>query len=380
MENLIRLAAKLLKKGLDVKKVVKQLRDFEGVSVEDAKEAIELASARFKAKKKFSKWKEMYFDSDSLRMASPEVVSKYRAKRLKSKALADLCAGAGGNTIFFAQESKKVYAVELDSKRLEYAKKNAAAYGIKNVEFIRGDIMDKSVLKKLKDVEKVFCDPWRPITEKVRDIMKTQPPLPDILRVYSKITKNIAFEAPVQITPERIPLDCEKEYISVDGQLNRLTLYFGSLKRADRSVTILPADETLLSKSKVPKLKESDFKKYFYEPDPAVIKANLLPELGDLINASKVKGFDFLTSDKLVDSPFIKNRFEFLAVTDTDFGNIIDALVENNAGKIVLRATIEPQRFKAMKEKFELDLVGSKKLHLFLFKDRAVIAQNLAFK
>ncbi|WP_243684043.1 hypothetical protein [Methanosarcina barkeri] len=43
--------------------------------------------------------------------------------------------------------------------------------------------------------------------------------------------------------PERIPFDCEKEYISLDGQLNRLTLYLGGLKQYDRMAVALPAGE-----------------------------------------------------------------------------------------------------------------------------------------
>ncbi|WP_269850008.1 hypothetical protein [Methanosarcina horonobensis] len=64
---------------------------------------------------------------------------------------------------------------------------------------------------------------------------------------------------PHQMPPERIPFDCEKEYISLDGQLNRLTLYFGGLKQYDRLAVALPAGEGLVSKDGwLPQVRETE--------------------------------------------------------------------------------------------------------------------------
>jgi len=83
--------------------------------------------------------------------------------------------------------------------------------------------------------------------------------------------------------PGRIDFDCEREYLSVDGQLNRLTLYFGPLKRCERSAVVLKGDRHYMLESGVatplvvPEVDEP--RVYAFEPDPAVVKAGLLGEL-----------------------------------------------------------------------------------------------------
>ena len=71
----------------------------------------------------------------------------------------------------------------------------------------------------------VFSDPFRPPEEDERQVSSLEPGIPNVLLAYKEKTNHFSFEVPPQIPPDRIPFDCEKEYISLDGQLNRLTLY-----------------------------------------------------------------------------------------------------------------------------------------------------------
>ena len=191
-------------------------------------------------KKNFEK--ALYSDKDGIRFATPKIVAQYRAKRLKCKQLADISCGIGGQTIFFAKECEKVYAIEIDPQKIEFAEKNCKRYGLDNVEFICGDALSKEVIDQVPKIDILFSDPARPPSEDERRLSSLQPGIPKVLEAYSKITNNFAFEAPPQLTPERIQFDCEKEYLSLNGQLNRLNLYFGDIRSCDRSAVSLPSE------------------------------------------------------------------------------------------------------------------------------------------
>ena len=187
---------------------------------------------------KHSQQNKLVFSEEDLRWATPEIVADYRAKRLKCKIIADIGCGIGLQSFSLAKYCQKVYAVEIDKEKLEKAKENAKILGIKNIVFINGDALNPKIIAQLKDAEIIFCDPERLPQETVRSTETIKPNISELLNKYSKITDKIAIEFPPQT--KEIPLQCEKEYISVEGVLNRLTLYFGDLQQTPKSVILLP--------------------------------------------------------------------------------------------------------------------------------------------
>src|SRR3970040_1960212 len=92
-------------------------------------------------------------NKEGLQLATPEIVAEYIAKRLKTGIIADLGCGIGGQVIFFAKECKKVYAVERNTEKLEFAKENCKLYGVNNVEFILGDALTEKVKALVSDAD-----------------------------------------------------------------------------------------------------------------------------------------------------------------------------------------------------------------------------------
>lgn len=323
-------------------------------------------------------------NKEGLQLSTPEVVAAYIAKRLKTNIIADLGCGIGGQVIFFARECKKVYAVERNPEKLEYAKKNCELYGVKNVEFILGDALERSTIEKVSGADIIFSDPARPPSEKERSLSTLEPPIPEILRLYSDITPDIAFHAPPQMPPGRIALDCEYEYLSLNGHLNRLTLYFGSLKKCERSAVVLPGEVKLCSSEKEA-IKTGDLKDYVYEPEPSVVKAGLLNELAHSMAEKGDKIFFYkgdakrtlLTSSKPVGSPFFKDAYRVVGKTDMDVGAIKEILKSEKAGKVVLRFDIEPERYWDVRKNLEEDLSGGRTLHVFGFGNEVVVAEKI---
>ncbi|MCE8423317.1 MAG: methyltransferase domain-containing protein [Candidatus Methanoperedens sp.] len=319
-----------------------------------------------------------------LQLATPEIVAKYIAKRLKTSIIADLGCGIGGQVIFFAKTCNKVYAVEHDHEKIEYARKNCELYGVDNVEFIEGDALSESVKKKVSDADIIFSDPARPLSEKERTLTNLQPPITEIIRLYSDITQSLAFHAPPQMPPSRVTLDCEREYLSLNGQLNRLTLYSGSLKRCERSAVVLPG-EFRLSSSDAGEINKSNIKGYAYEPDPSVVKAGLINELGQ---ALAEKGEEIclyrkdarralLSSGKLIESPFFKDRYRVLGNMERDISKIKGFLKAKNAKDVVIRFDIEPERYWEFRKRLEAGLDGSRTLHVFGFGDEIVVCEKI---
>lgn len=323
-------------------------------------------------------------NKEGLQLSTPEIVAAYIAKQLKTDIIADLGCGIGGQVIFFARECKKVYAVERNPEKLEYAKKNCELYGVKNVEFILGDVLEGSTIEKVSDANLIFSDPARPLSEKERTLSNLKPPITEILKLYSDITPELAFHAPVQMPQSRIALDCECEYLSLNGQLNRLTLYFGALKQCERSAVVLPGEAQLCS-SDAAGIKTGELGQYIYEPEPSVVKAELLNELAQVVSEKGDEIFFYqgdakrtlLTSSKLIASPFFKDAYRVVGKTEMDIRKIMEILKSERAGKVVLRFDIEPERYWDVRKKIEEGLSGKRTLHVFGFGKEVVVGEKV---
>lgn len=339
---------------------------------------------RVPRKKKFEH--NIISDRDGVRFATPEDVARYRARRLKCSTIADISCGVGGQTIYFARECDQVYAVEIDPKKIAYAKKNCRLLGIDNVEFICGDALSPEVIRQLPELDIVFSDPARPPTEDMRDIASLRPAIPEVIAAYSPIASGFAFEAPPQLTPDRVPFDCEKEYISLEGKLNRLDLYFGSLMKCDTSAVSLPSRARIESSPVTCELKTAErLASFAYEPEEAVERAGLLPQLTQELSeqASDISLFIidrkrlFLTSDRPLEHPMFKNRYKVLSTQDFDTGQINAFLRRSGFGTVILRAAVEPKEYWDIRRQLEEDLNGDRKAHVFLKDGTAILCETL---
>ncbi len=183
-------------------------------------------------KNKFSR--KIFADRDAYYMSVPEVAGRHIAKRLSGFSSAvDLCCAVGMLSIQLAKEIDKVYGVDIDEKRIESARKNAQSYGMDNIEFIHGDVLDVKLLKKIK-AEVAIIDPdWSSAGDDKNQWVPspdmTQPSWREMFNLTSlHITKNIV---------SRIPRDwslslmdgfgpCRIENIFLDNKLKFKTAYF----------------------------------------------------------------------------------------------------------------------------------------------------------
>ncbi|MDP3640802.1 MAG: SAM-dependent methyltransferase, partial [Nanoarchaeota archaeon] len=191
----------------------------------------------------------------------------------------------------------------------------------------------------------------------------------------------IAIELPPFL--QNIPLVGEREYLSVHGALSRLTLYCGTLAKAERSVVLLPGGERLESakkKTKLPVAKAFDGFSYLYDINPAILQAGLLGEANN-IAGNKLELYtsekkQYFCSKIIVKSPFLR-AYEILAVVPRETSEIRKQLQQLNAGKVILRQSLDPQEYWKERKKYEAGLTGKRMVSLFML-DKAVIAETVA--
>lgn len=324
--------------------------------------------------------KALHYTAEDVRIGTSQLVAEYRAERLKCDMIADLGCGVGFQSFAFAKTCQKVFAVERDARKLETARKNAEALGFQNITFLEGDALDPFIIKKLKSCEIIFCDTERPLGEARRTMETIQPNPLELLQAYSTITPQIAIELPPFL--QDIPLAGEREYLSVHRALSRLTVYCGTLAKAERSVVLLPGRERLESAKKKTRLKTAqalDGFSYLYDINPAILQAGLLAEVsntaGNKLELYAYEKKQFFCSKRIVKSPFLR-AYEILAVVPRETSEIRQQLLQLNAGKVILRQSLDPREYWKERKKYEAGLTGKRMVSLFML-DKAIIAETM---
>lgn len=333
------------------------------------------------------------------RFATPEAVARYRAERLACKTIVDLCAGAGFQSFGFSKTCTSVLAVEKEKKLVALGKKYAQKLGLSNITFLCGDVLSSDILKEIKKYkpDAVFCDPERYAAETHRSLATMQPDIQKLLAEYTKITQNLAIEFPPHITG--MDFDAEYEYLSLDGALNRLTLYFGALKKAAKSVVLLPENvriEAAVAEPffALPFPTTETTEGYFFllEPNPALALSGLSKEafafsLGaeaaeQLILAKEIVQITegkktFFLSTKKIENPFFTSYHILERLPSEDKKKILVQLQKLGAGKVVLRYSLDPKEYWKERTFFEKELQkGEKTIHLFVF-DTALVCEKM---
>ena len=320
-----------------------------------------------------------------IRFATPREVSIYRAERLGAKTIVEIGAGIGGQTMAFAKNSKNVVAIELDKARSSILSDNIRKLRIKNVNVINGDALNKGIINKIKKEEPsvIFVDTERP-EQSDRTLSFITPPIQKILDAYIPITKKIAIEIPpfTQGLEElRKDLNFEEEFISIDNQLNRLTLYFNELKKCEVSAIALPSGEKIVHSAEYVESKKEKYVKnykYLYIIDPTIIVARLIDELAVKFDAPILfLNKPVLLSNKEIDSHFL-TKFKIIKTCSNDPDQIFKTMKSLGVGKVTLRYNLEPNEYWKVRNSYEKRLTGKREINLFINQQKreAILAEK----
>lgn len=239
---------------------------------EEEKFIEEMARSRISARNKYSRSKKLFLDSYSLSYSTPEIVGMYRSKVLKGNKILDLGCGAGMQAIMLSKNSD-VTGVDINPNRVMMAQLNNRAYGT-NVRFTVQDAMALNLEDKMYDI--IFCDPLRPKDSEERTLSELVPEPTEIISRYEKFVKSFVFDLPPFIAKDKISsLGGTLEYLTVDGSLNRLTLYYkADSQRTFRAVS-LPSGFTMESDTILTPLKTETMKDFLFVPDASLFYSGL---------------------------------------------------------------------------------------------------------
>ncbi|MEM2115496.1 MAG: methyltransferase domain-containing protein [Candidatus Woesearchaeota archaeon] len=343
---------------------------------------IEVAKARILAKSK-NYSVPIWSDVEGMRYSTNEIVAKYRAERLKPSSVADISCGIGIQLIHFARYASIAIGVDIDPKKIEYAKRNAQNYGLNHIRFIVGDSLSEEIISKI-NVEVIFSDPARDAFARERKLEDLKP---NPLMVYEKYhykTEKFVFDLPPQIERKKIPWKGEFEYIELNNEINRLTFYSQALSLSERTAVILPKNIVIRDNPKLRNIvEETDkIKKFLYEIPISVVYADLINEFFHLFDKKlyllKIdQKRTFSTSDYLISSDYFRETYEVKAVFSFSIDLINRYLKENNYGKAIIKFSIPSENYWSLRKRLESDLKGDRIAYITKFQDMAVVMERI---
>ena len=300
------------------------------------------ARLRAKARSKFGEFAgSMLFTDAGLEQATRLPVAALHARRFRDagvRRVADLGCGIGGDAMAMAALDLDVLAVDVDDVTAILASFNLAPFPNTAVECARAEDVDTS------RVEALYLDPARRTaghggTARLPGPDHYSPPLEFALARARELPTGIKLGP--GLDRALIPDDAEAQWVSADGQLVEMGLWFGSLARPGirRAALVLSngAASELVGAADSADVEPRQLGEYVYEPDGAVIRARLIGDLARELNAGMVsEGIAWLTTDSPVQTPFAQ-AFRVTETLPFDEGRVKRLLRERDIGVLEIK-------------------------------------------
>jgi SAM-dependent methyltransferase len=356
----------------DMVKVVSKLRG-KGHSAELVATVLTQVKLRRRAKAKFGEFAQtMFFTEEGLEQASRLKVAAIHAGRFRNhglKRIADLGCGIGAESLAIASLDMEVTAFEIDEVTAALATFNLASF--ENVKVEQADVTTIN----LDNFDGLFIDPARRdlkdsktnINKRKYDINDFSPSFDFVLEAAR--TKPTIVKLGPGLDHKDIPDDAEAVWVSDDGDLVELTLYFGILRRPEvkRAALLLSPNGTFeITNSEAERLDAplGELGRYLYEPDASIIRSHLV---GDIAISLGLNIFSneiaYLSSDEEVHSPWLKG-YEVLENLVFDRKKLKAYLREKQIGVLEIKkrgADITPEQLRR-----ELDPKGTESATLIV--------------
>ena len=356
----------------DMVKVVSKLRG-KGHSAELVATVLTQVKLRRRAKAKFGEFAQtMFFTEEGLEQASRLKVAAIHAGRFRNHGLtriADLGCGIGAESLAIASLDLEVTAFEIDEVTAALATYNLASF--ENVKVEQADVTTIN----LDSFDGLFIDPARRdlkdsktnINKRKYDINDFSPSFDFVLEAAR--TKPTIVKLGPGLDHKDIPDDAEAVWVSDDGDLVELTLYFGILRRPEvkRAALLLSPNGTFeITSSEAERLDAplGELGRYLYEPDASIIRSHLVGNLAISLGLNIFSNeIAYLSSNEEVHSPWLKG-YEVLENLVFDRKKLKAYLREKNIGVLEIKkrgADITPEQLRR-----ELDPKGTESATLIV--------------
>ena len=300
----------------DVLKLVSSLRA-KGHEAALVAAVLTQAKLRRRAVAKFGPFADrMIFTEPGLEQASRLNVAALHANRFRQAGItqvADLGCGIGAESLALASLDIEVKAFEVDEVTAAVATYNLSPFENAFVE--QADVTKLDLAK----FEGLFFDPARrelggPARERASrkfDPAAFSPSFDFVMQAAAKKSTGVKF-GPGH-PHEGIPDDAEAQWVSVDGDLVELSLWFGAVARSNvkRSALLIAGGTKHEITSESAERMDApigDLGSYVYEPDNSVVRSHLIGQLAEVIDAKLfAPEIAYLTNDMPIESPWLKS-------------------------------------------------------------------------
>jgi hypothetical protein len=368
----------------DVLKLVSSLRK-EGHPPALVAAVLSQAKLRTKATSKFGQFAErMLFTEAGLEQATRLRVAALHAGRFRAAGItrvADLGCGIGGDAMAMASLDLEVTAVERDEVTAAIAAYNLAPWPAVTV------LGQDAASTDLSGIDGVYLDPARRTeghgqTSRITDPDDYSPTLDEALELAGGRAAGIKLGP--GIDRDRIPQEAEAQWVSVDGQVVELGLWFGATARDGirRSALVIGAagSAELSAAADSDDVGTRDLGEFLYEPDGAVIRARLIGDLGRSLDAGMLsEGLAYLTAEEARPTPFA-SCFRVLERFPLDERLLKRELATREVGTLEIKkrgVDVDPAAFRK-----RLSLKGGQSATLFLTRvagrHAALLAERVA--
>ena len=330
----------------DVLKLVSDLRKA-GHPSDVVSAVLNQSRLRAKATVKFGEFAErMLFTEAGLEQATRLRVAALHAGRFAGLGaalghpprVADLGCGIGGDAMALAALDLPVVAIDTDEVTATVASFNLAPFP--NASALQAD----AEAFDLGDFDAVWLDPARRTSghSNTTRLTRSEDYSPSLDFAYLLATR---LPLGMKLGPghdrDQLPVDAEAQWVSVDGQVVEMGLWFGALARPGirRSALLLSPDGTheLTAPEDSPDVEAGSLGNYVYEPDGAVIRARLIGDLARSLDAHMLsEGIAYLTNDRLTPTPFA-SAFRVLETLPFDEKKLRLALLQRRIGTLEIK-------------------------------------------
>ncbi|KAK9166346.1 hypothetical protein Scep_001537 [Stephania cephalantha] len=178
-------------------------------------------------------------DEEGWFSVTAESIARHHAFRCGGGVVVDCFTGVGGNAIQLAKRCNHVLAIDIDPQKIDYAKHNAAIYGVEgSIDFIKGDFFQLASM--LKADTAFLSPPWGgPDYSKVKsyDIKSMLKPHDGyfLFNTARKIASKVVMFLPRNVDINQLaelsltadpPVSLEVEKNFLNGKLKAITAYF----------------------------------------------------------------------------------------------------------------------------------------------------------
>ena len=300
------------------------------------------AKLRAKAEAKFGPFaSRMLFTEAGLEQATRLKVAALHAGRFSRAGVhhvADLGCGIGGDALAMAAIDLEVTAAEADEVTAAIA-----AYNLTPFSHVRV-LHERAENVALGGIDGAWLDPARRTTAggtttRITDASAYSPSLDFAFGLGERMPVGVKLGPGTD--RDVIPPEAEAQWVSVDGDLVELGVWFGSVARPGirRAALVIRGDaaQEVTADADSEDAPVGPLGEYVYEPDGAVIRARLI---GDLARANGAwmlsSGIAYLTSDTAFDSPFARG-FRVLERLPADERQLRQALTARGIGTLEIK-------------------------------------------